>query len=148
MITVCCCFAHSFKIMHIPQPRWTEVFFPRTTKALHSGRRGIFNVAYIRCIEDREPEAFELWYFAEDRIREVHPFARVQMSNYFTEDTFYSHFFNSQQIQIPFLVRRSVNGSVQWLDDTCADPQDGSSVATWTENTFVYYWGTYPTIHA
>ena len=146
MITVCCRFAHSFKIMCIPQTVWTEVIPMCPAQALCSGRRGEIEIAYICCIGVREPEAFELWAFSEDGIREVHPFARVQISDDFTEDNFYSHFFNARQIQIPFLGRRSVKGSVQWIDVPRAAPQSGSRVATWTENTFVYSWGTYPTV--
>ena len=52
---------------------------------------------YIRCIDGRGTEAFELWAFAEDRISKVHPFARFQISDDFTEDTFYSHFFNAKK---------------------------------------------------
>ena len=78
--------------MRIPQPGWTEVILPLPDQALHSGREGEIEVAYICCIYGREPEVFELWVFAEDVIRAVHPFARVQISDDFTEDTFYSHF--------------------------------------------------------
>ena len=88
MITLCCRFAHSFKIMRIPQPGWTKFIVPRPAQALYSGRGGKVEIAYFRCIDVREPEAFELWNFAEDRIREVHLFARFQTSNDFTEDTF------------------------------------------------------------
>ena len=118
--------------MSIPQPGWTEVILPRPAQALRSGRGGEIEVAYIRCIGGREPEAFELWAFAEDVIREVHLFSRVQISNDFTEDTFYSHFFNARQIQIPFLGRRSVNGSVLWLDVPRPFGETGSRVAAWT----------------
>ena len=132
--------------MHIPQPGWTDVILLRTAQAICSGRGGEIEIAYIRCIDDREPEAFELWDFSKDRIHEVHPFARVQTSDNFTEDTFYSHFLNARQIQILFLGHIYVNGSVKWLDVTCAAPQAESSVTTWTENTFVYSWGSYPTV--
>ena len=140
MITVCCRFAHSFKIMRIPQPEWTDVILPRTAQDIRSGRGGEIEIAYIHCIDGREPEAFELWAFSEDRIREVHPLARVQIRDDFTEDTFYTHFFNARKIQIPFLGCISMNRSFQWLDVPRAVPQAGSfcRVATWTENTFVY----------
>ena len=51
-------FFHSFKIMRIPQPEWSDVILPRNAQAIHSGRREIINIAYIRCINSREPEAF------------------------------------------------------------------------------------------
>ena len=90
MITVCYRFAHCFKIMCIPQPRWTEVILLRPSQYFRSSREGEIEVAYIRCIDGREPEAFELWAFVEDGIREVRPYAWVQISDNFTEDTFYS----------------------------------------------------------
>ena len=77
MITLCCRFAHSFKIMLIPQPGIPGVFPPRPVQALRFDRGGKIEVAYICFIEGREPEAFELWAFAEDGIRKVHPYARV-----------------------------------------------------------------------
>ena len=40
----------------------------------------------------RESKDFELWAFAEDGIREVHPFARVQIRDDFTEETFFTEF--------------------------------------------------------
>ena len=107
---------------------------------------GEIEVAYIRCIEGREPEVFELWAFDEDRIREIHLCARFQISNYFVGETFYSHFFNAREIRIPFLGRRSVNGSVQWLDVPRPFIETRNLTATWTENTLVYGWGTNPTV--
>ena len=140
MINISCRFAHSFKIMCIPQPGLADVFLPRTSQAICSGGGYKIDIAYIRCIDGREPKDFELWVFSEDVICKVHPFARLQIRDDFTEDTFYTDFFNARQIQIPFLVCRTVNGSVQWIDDLCAALQDGSfcQVANWTENTFVY----------
>ena len=54
------------------------VFVPlRPAQALRYGRGGEIEVAYIRCIDGREPEAFGLWVFAEDGICKIHPYARV-----------------------------------------------------------------------
>ena len=77
---------------------------------------GEVDVMYTRCIESQEPEVFEPWDFAEDGIREVHPYARVQIIDDFIGETFYTHFFNAREVRIPFLGRRSVNVSVKWLD--------------------------------
>ena len=98
------------------------------------------------CIDGRELKDFELWALTEDGIREVHLFARVQTSYDFTEDTFYSHFFNARQIQIPFLGHRAVNGSVLWIDFPRPFGKAGSRVAAWNENTFVISWGNNPTV--
>ena len=59
---------------------------------------------------------YELWTFTEEGAREVHLFSRVQISDDFIRKTFHTHFFNAEAVQIPFLDRRSVNGSVQWID--------------------------------
>ena len=83
MITVCCRFTHSFKIMHIPQPGIPEVVLLRPVQALLSGRGGKTEVASIRFTEGREPKVFEIWAFAEEGIREVQPYARVQISDNF-----------------------------------------------------------------
>ena len=146
MITVCCRFAHYLKIMRIPQTVCFEVFPPRTVQRIISDRGGEGDVLFTRCIEGRDPKVFELWAFAEDKICEVHLFDRFQIRDNFTEDTFYSHFFNARQIQIPFLGHRSVNWSVRWLDVTRPSSQAGSRVATWTEKNFVYSWVPYPTV--
>ena len=146
MITVCFCFAHRFKIMRIPHPGWTEVILSRPAQALLSGRGGKIEVVYFRCINGREPEAFELWAFAEDIILKVHPYAHFQISDDFTEDTFYSHFFNARQIWIPFLSRRFVNGSFRWLDVPRPFGKTVSLVAAWTENTYVNSWSNNPNV--
>ena len=146
MITVCCRFAHSFKTMFIPQPGIPEVFPPRPVQALLSGRGGEIEVVYISYIDGREPNFFELWDFTEDGIIEIHLYARVQISDNFVGYTFYSHFFNTREILIPFLGRRSVNGSVQWLDVPRPFGETGNLTAAWTENTFVNSWGTNPTV--
>ena len=101
MIQLCCRFAHSFKIIRIPQPGWTKCILLSTAQYLRPGRGGEINIAYIRGIDGREPEDFELWDFSEEIICDVQPFARVQISNDFTKDTFYSHF--SMHIKSRFL---------------------------------------------
>ena len=67
--------------MRTPHPGWTSVILPHLAQALLSGRGKKIEIAYIYCINGREPEAFELWAFAEDGIRDVHLFARVQISD-------------------------------------------------------------------
>ena len=139
-------FRSLFQIINIPQPGIPEVVLPLPIQALRSGKGGEIDVIYNRCIEGLEPEVFELWDFAEDGICEVHPYARVQISDDFVGETFYSHFFNTREIRIPFLGRRSVNRSVQWLDLTRPFGKTGTITTVWTENTFVYGWGTNPTV--
>ena len=42
--------------------------------------------------------------------------------------------------------RRSIKGSVQWLDVTRPFGETGIVTEAWTENTFVYSWVTNPTV--
>ena len=95
--------------MRIPQPGWAGIILQHTAQGICSGTGDEIDIAYIRCINVRVPEAFELWVFTEDGICGVHPFARFQLRDDFTEDTFYTEFFNVRKIIIPFLGRRSVN---------------------------------------
>ena len=148
MITLSSHFAHSFKIMRIPQPGLADVILLHTAQVMRCGKGDEINIAYIRCIDGRDPEAFKLWALAEDGIREVHPFARVQIRDDFTAVTFYNEFFNARKIQIIFLGRRSINGSVQWLDDPRASPQAEffCQVTTWNGNTSAHSWVPYPNV--
>ena len=98
--------------MRISQPGWADVILPLTSQSIRSGRGDEIDIAYIRCINGRVPEAFELWFFTDDRICGVHPFARVQIRDNCTEDIFYTIFFNALQVRVPFLGRRSVLGTV------------------------------------
>ena len=116
MITVSCCFAHSFKIMRVLQPIIPFLVPLQSVQVFCSSRCGEINVLYICCLDSRVPEACELWVLAEDGVCEVHPYARVELLPDFREDTFHTHFFNAQQFQIPFLCSRSVNMSVEFLD--------------------------------
>ena len=131
--------------MRITQPSIPEVIPPCPVQALRSGRGGKIEVAYIHCIDVREPEAFEIWAFAEDRIRKVFLYAWSQISDDFIEDTFYSHLFNAREIRNPFLGRRAVNGSFRWINVPRSFGENGSLTAAWTENTFFNSWGTNPT---
>ena len=85
---VSCRFAHSFKIVRIPQPRWTDVILPCIAQTICSGRGDEIDIAYIRCIDSRVTEAFENWALAEDGIYKVHLFARVKIRDDFSEGHF------------------------------------------------------------
>ena len=71
MITVSCHFAHSFKIMRIPQPIIHVRAPPQPVTVLWSGSAAVIEVPYIRCLNGQVPEAFELWALADDGVREV-----------------------------------------------------------------------------
>ena len=132
--------------MRIPQPIIPVRAPPQPVTVLWSGSADVLEVAYIHCLSGRVPKAYELWALVEDGVREFHPCARVKLLDDFREDTFHTHFFNARRFQIPFLGRRSVNMSVEFLDAARATQQVGSRVATWTENIFVHSWGPYPTM--
>ena len=112
IITESCRFAHSFKIICIPQPIIPFRAPPQLLTVLRSGSGDKIEVPYIRCLNGRVPECYDLWALAEDGVREVHPYTRVRLLSEFREDTFHTHFFNSRRFQIPFLGRRAVKKSV------------------------------------
>ena len=102
--------------MHITQPVIPFHVPLQPVQYFCSGRGGQINVPYIRCLDGRVTEANELWDLSEDGVREFHLYARVELLDDFREDNFHTHFFNARQFQIPFLGRRSVNMSVDFLD--------------------------------
>ena len=143
MITVNCSFAHSFKIMHIPQPiiPFSSPLQPVTVLCSGSGDK--IEVPYIRCLNGRVPKCYELWALAEDGVSKVHPYSRVRLLSEFKEDTFHNHFFNLRQFQIPLLVRRAVNDSAKFLD-VFRTNQHVRSRVDYTPNIFVQSWGINP----
>ena len=88
MITVSCSFAHSFKIMLIPQPITPFCAPPQPVTVLRSGSGDEIEVLYIYYLDGRVPERYELWAIVEDGVHEVHPYARVRLLSEFREDTF------------------------------------------------------------
>ena len=58
MVMVSCCFAHSFKIMHIPQPIILYRAPPQPVIILRSGRDNLIEVPYIRCLNGRVLKTF------------------------------------------------------------------------------------------
>ena len=89
------------------------------------------------------PKAFELWALADDRVRDVHPYARIKILSEFREDTFHIFFFNARRFQIPFLGHRALDNSVEFLDVVRTTQHVGSRVDS-TPNIFVHYWGVNP----
>ena len=94
MITVSCSFAHGFKIMRIPQPIIPFLAPQKLVTVLCSGSADVIEIPYIRCLDGRVPERYELWALAEDGVCKVGPYARVRLLFEFREDTFHTHFFN------------------------------------------------------
>ena len=144
MITVSFSFAHSFKIMRIPQTIIPARAPPQPVTVLWYGSADVIKVPYIRCLNGRVPEAFEVWALAEVGVCEVHPFARDKFRSEFTEDTFQSFFFNVRRFRIPFSGCRALNTSVEFLDVVRVTQHVGSRV-DYTPNIFVHSWGVNPT---
>ena len=76
MITVSCRFARSFEIICIPQPIIPFRALQQLVTVLSSGSDDVIEVMYIRCLNGRVPEAFELWDLADDGFCKVHPYAK------------------------------------------------------------------------
>ena len=68
-------FAHSFKIMRVPQPVISLRVHQQPIQALRSCGGGEIDVPCIRCLDGRVPEAYEIWALTEDGVCEVHPSA-------------------------------------------------------------------------
>ena len=90
MITVCCRFSHSVKIMRIPKPGWTEVILPSPDQALCSGSEGEIEIAYIRCIDGREPEFLNFGILMRTELVRFTRMLGFKSATIFGE-TFYSH---------------------------------------------------------
>ena len=102
-------------------------------------------VIYIVCLHGRVPERYELWSLNAQGVCEIYLFAQIRLFDDFREDTFRTTFFNSRRCRIPFIGRRSLNGSVDFIrfaDVTSDSTKDIIS----TRNIFVHEWGTYPTM--
>ena len=147
MITVSFRFAHSFKIMRTPQPIIHFRAPPQPVTIIQSGSVDVIEVPYIRCLNGRVPEAFEIWALADNGVHEVHPYTRVKLLSEFREDTFHTFLFNAQIFQIPFLGRRALNNSVEFLDVVRTTQHVGSRV-DYTPNIFLHSWGFNPTVTA
>ena len=80
----------------------------------------------------------------DDGVCEVHLYATVKLLSEFREDTFHTFFCNSRRFQIPFLGRRALNNSAEFLDVVCTTQHVGSCVNC-TPNIFVHSWVVNPT---
>ena len=116
---------------------------PYTILVHYSGSdASIAPVTYIVCLHGRVPERYDLWSMNAQGVREVHPFARVRLFGDFCEDTFRNTFFNLRRCRIPFIGRRYLNVSVDFIE--FADVTSYTKGVISTPNIFVREWGTYP----
>ena len=103
----------------------------------------IDRVTYILCMNGRVPERYELWSLNAQGVHEVHLFAQIWLLDYFRADTFQTTFFNSQRCSFPFIGRRLLNGSVEFIQ---LHGTSDTEVVIATPNLFVNEWGTNPTM--
>ena len=86
-------FAYSFNIMRMRHTIVPGCAPPNPTQVLYYGSNDtIDQVPYIVCVHGRVPGMYELWYLNARGVREVHPFARVQLLDYFREGNFKTFF--------------------------------------------------------
>ena len=103
----------------------------------------INRVNYIVCLHGRVPKRYEPWSLNAQEVREVHLFAWIWLLDDFRADTFQTIFFNSQRCCIPYIGRRLLNGSIEFIR---ANVTSYTEVFISTPNLFVHEWGTNPTI--
>ena len=142
MITVCFCLDHYFNTMARREQVAVQAAPPCTVQFLRSVRGVEEGVWFTRCVDGREPKIYEHWNFAEDRTCEVHPFARIKISDDFIGETFHTDFVSAKGRRVTFLGRTSVNGSVEWLNVTWHCFETAVATAAWTENLYVNPWRT------
>ena len=116
MIVVSCRFAYSFNIMRMRHPIVPVCVPTYPVRVLYSGSDDtIEQVPYIFCLNGRVPEMYKLWSLNAQGVCEVHPFARVRLFDDFIEDSFKTFFFDSRICRIPFIGRRSLNNSAEFI---------------------------------
>ena len=139
-------FAYSFNIIiRMRHPIIPVRALPDPVRVLYSGSYDtIEQVPYIVYLNGRVPEMYELWRLNYSGVREVHPFARVQLLVNFREDTFKTFFFSLRRCRIPFIGCKLLNRSVEFICFTHITSD--AEVVIYTPNRFVQDWGTYPTM--
>ena len=103
------------------------------------------SVKYIVCMNGRVPERYEVWSVNRHGVCEVHLPARVKLFDLSAEDNFRSTFYDSRRCRVPFIGRRSVNGSVEFIRFADIIADSNSEIIS-TRNIFVHPWGKYPTL--
>ena len=145
MLAVTYLFAYSFNIMCMRHPIIPVRAPLDPVRVIYSGSDDtIEQVPYIVCLNGRVPEMYELWDLNASGVFEVRPFARVRLLDNFRADTFQTTLFNLQRCRIPFVGRRSLNNSVEFI--RFVHVNFDSEVVIFTPNIFVHNWGTNPTM--
>ena len=70
---------------------------------------------FIRCVDGRQPQIYEVWTFSEDCVtREVHPTARIDVGDGLVGE-FATDYLTPSWSRVPMFGRNYINGSVEWL---------------------------------
>ena len=103
------------------------------------------SVIYIVCINGRVPERYEVWRLNRHGVREDHLTAQVKLFTLFDENTFQSTFYDSRRCRVPFIGRKSLNGSVEFIRYSDVTSDSSSHIIS-TQNISVHSWGQNTTI--
>ena len=98
------------------------------------------SVSYIVCLNGRVPERYEVWRLNRDGFCEVHPTARFKLFTLFDENTFRSTFYDSRRFRVPFIGRKGLNVSVEFIRYSDVTSDSSSHIIS-TQNIFIYSWG-------
>ena len=146
MFAISYLFAYSFNIVMRMHHHIIPVRAPLDpVQVIYSGSDNTIEpVSYIVCLHGRVPKRYELWRPNDCEFREVHPSARFRLLDDFRKDTFKTFFFDLRRCCIPFIGRRSLNASAEFI--RFADVTSDTEVVISTPNIFVQEWSTYPTM--
>ena len=103
------------------------------------------SVSYIVCINGRVPERYEVWCLNRHGFCEVNLTARVKLFTLFDENTFRSILYDSRRCRVPFIGRKGLNSSVEFIRYSDVTLDSASDIIS-TQNIFVHSWGKYPTM--
>ena len=103
------------------------------------------SISYIVCLNGWVPERYEVWRLNWDGVREVHPTARVKLFTLFDENTFRSTFNDSRGFRVPFIKRKGLDGTVEFLRYLDVNSDSSFHIIS-TQNIFIHSWGQNPTM--
>ena len=96
-----------------------------------SGREDDDGTQFICCVDEQQPESYEVWIFGEGGVTpEVHPTARVDVG-VFVGDYFATNYITPTWRRVPMFGQKPINGIVEWLGVPSLLRNDGPS---WTLN--------------
>ena len=70
---------------------------------------------------------------------------QAKLFTLFDENTFRSTFYDSRRFRVPFIGRKGLNGSVEFIRYSDVTSDSASDIIS-TQNIFIHSWGKYPTM--